>query len=80
MFIYNYSIFTMNKCEENINEWIVHHILLGFEHIYIYDDNSKIPISNTILELPEYFKKKITIYRLDHEYEVNKNKNVKTSG
>ena len=30
---------TMLKDEEHIlNEWIVYHILLGIEHIFIYDD------------------------------------------
>lgn len=71
--LYNFVIFTMNKCEENINEWIVHHLLIGFERIYIYDDNSIIPIKDTISELPDDFKNKVTIYRLDNEYEVNKN-------
>jgi len=63
---YNIIIQTMAKDEEHIiNEWITYHILLGIEHIYIFDDNSKIPISDTIKTLPDYIIEKITILRLD---------------
>jgi hypothetical protein len=34
--MYNIVIATMNSNEIDINEWVVHNILLGFEHIYIY--------------------------------------------
>jgi hypothetical protein len=62
---YNSAIHTTARDEDNIiNEWIVHHILLGFEHIYIYDDNSIIPISDTVKILPDWIQKKLTIYRL----------------
>jgi hypothetical protein len=57
---------TMLKDEEHIlNEWIVYHILLGIEHIFIYDDNSKIPVSETIKELPKNILEKVTVYRLE---------------
>ena len=53
----------MAKDEDHIiNEWIVHHILLGFEHIYIYDDQSNYPISERIKELPECIQEKVTVY------------------
>ena len=62
----NLVIQTMAKDEEHIlNEWVLHHILLGVEHIYIYDDNSNIPISTTISILPEWIINKITVYRLE---------------
>ena len=70
----NCVIFTINKCENDINEWIVHHILLGFQHIYIYDDNSIIPILSTISILPDNIKACVTVYTLTNEYEINPNK------
>lgn len=70
--MYKSIIVTMNSNEIDINEWIVHNILLGFEHIYIYDDNSNPNIKDIIYELPDDFYKKVTIYRLDHHYEINK--------
>jgi hypothetical protein len=70
--MYNAIVVTMNSNEIDINEWIVHNILLGFEHIYIYDDNSNPQISNIIMELPNNFYTKVTIYRLDSHYEINK--------
>lgn len=33
---------------EYLQEWIRHHISIGFDHIYIYDHNSKIPVTHTI--------------------------------
>jgi len=70
--MYNIVIATMNSNEIDINEWIVHNILLGFEHIYIYDDNSNPKVIDIIAELPDYIKNCITIYRLDSHYEINK--------
>lgn len=70
---YNAIVQTTAKDEEHIiNEWIVHHILLGFEHIYIYDDYSKIPITETIKKLPSWILGKVTVYRLEKkDYEFN---------
>ena len=63
---YNSIIQSMAKDEDHIvNEWIVHHILLGFEHVYLYDDNSKIPITEAIKNLPLWILEKVTIYRLE---------------
>ena len=57
---------TMAKDEDHIiNEWIIHNILLGIDHIYIYDDNSKIPISQITNTLPNWISDKITIYSLE---------------
>jgi hypothetical protein len=70
--MYNSIIVTMNSNEIDINEWIVHNILLGFEHIYIYDDNSNPKMSDIISELPNDFYQKVTIYRLDSHYEIRK--------
>jgi hypothetical protein len=65
---YNIVIQTMIKDEEHIlNEWICHHILLGIEHIYIYDDNSIIPVTTTLSSLPSWIIDKVTVYRLEEE-------------
>jgi hypothetical protein len=71
---YNIVIHTMAKNEHHIlNEWITHHILLGVEHIFIYDDFSKYPISEKIKELPSFISEKVTVFRLDCEFnEMNK--------
>jgi hypothetical protein len=65
-------IVTMNSNEIDINEWVVHNILLGFSQIYIYDDHSNPNIKDIINLLPEKYKKCVTIYRLDCHYEINK--------
>ena len=31
-----------------IKEWVEYHLLIGFEHVYIYDNNSSEPISRTL--------------------------------
>ena len=70
--MYNSIIVTMNSNEIDINEWIVHNVLLGFEHIYIYDDNSNPKISEIITALPTDYYQRVTIFRLDSHYEINK--------
>ena len=63
---YNLIIQAIAKDEDHIiNEWIVHHILLGVEHIYLYDDFSKIPITEAIKNLPSWILDKVTVYRLE---------------
>lgn len=47
---------------EYLQEWIRHHLKLGFDHIYIYDHNCKIPIEHTIgTKLKSYEREKIKI-------------------
>ena len=66
---YNTIIQTMAKDEDHIiNEWIVHHILLGFEHIFIYDDGSHYLISERIKELPKWIQEKVTVYLIDVDF------------
>lgn len=38
-------LFTNARDEKNINEWIAHHFLLGFDKIFIFDHLSQVPIS-----------------------------------
>ena len=77
---YNYSsnnliIHTIIKDEDHIlNEWIVHHILIGIKHIYIYDDQSSIPIVQTIETLPSWIKNKVTVFKFEDNidfYDIN---------
>ena len=70
--MYDCIIVTMNSNEIDVNEWIVHNILLGFNHIFIFDDHSNPPMSNIIDELSSEIKQKVTIYRLDSSYEIRR--------
>jgi hypothetical protein len=53
-------LFTNARDEKNINEWIAHHLLLGFDKIFIFDHLSVIPIT-----APK-FNGKLIIYRANH--------------
>ncbi len=44
----NYILSTNVRDEPNILEWIIYHLLIGFDKIVIIDHNSKIPILNLI--------------------------------
>jgi hypothetical protein len=39
-------LFTNARDEKNIKEWAVHHLLLGFDYVFIFDHKSKKPIKN----------------------------------
>lgn len=48
---FNTTICLLIKDEnEYINEWLQWHIGIGFEHFYIYDNGSKIPIKKSVFE------------------------------
>lgn len=38
-------LFTNARDEYNMKEWVAHHLLLGFDFIYIFDHKSKIPLT-----------------------------------
>ncbi len=44
----NYILSTNVRDESNILEWIIYHLLIGFDKIVIIDHNSKIPVLNLI--------------------------------
>lgn len=49
--MYYATICAIAKDEEFfIKEWVEYHLLIGFEHIYIYDNNSYVPVSKTLSE------------------------------
>jgi len=67
--MYEYVIQAIAKDEGHIiNEWIVHHLLIGFEHIYIYDDNSYVPIRETIKQIREDMREKVTVYDITFDF------------
>ena len=46
---FNSSICLIIKDEnEYINEWLEWHIRIGFEHFFIYDNESKVPIQKSV--------------------------------
>jgi len=56
-------LFTNARDESNILEWVVHHMNIGFTHIYIVDHMSKIPLSEVLKNIPPG---RITIKRVNH--------------
>jgi hypothetical protein len=52
-------LFTNARDEKNINEWIAHHFLLGFDKIFIFDHLSVVPI------VAPLFNGKLTICRVN---------------
>tara|TARA_B100000073_G_C23682635_1_gene553163 strand:+ start:551 stop:1339 length:789 start_codon:yes stop_codon:yes gene_type:complete len=57
---YFLSLCCIIKDEDNIEEFITHHRILGVEHFYIYDNESKIPLKERLDK--KYFKDICTIY------------------
>jgi len=53
-------LFTNARDEDNIIEWVNHHLNLGFSHIYIIDHKSIVPVSNIFKNNPS-----LTIVRLN---------------
>uniref|UniRef100_A0A6C0K399 Glycosyltransferase family 92 protein n=1 Tax=viral metagenome TaxID=1070528 RepID=A0A6C0K399_9ZZZZ len=54
-------LFTNARDEKNIKEWVAHHLILGFDLIYIFDHKSIIPISRDITN----FKKGVIVERCE---------------
>ena len=63
------ALFTNARDEDNILEWVVHHIGLGFDHIYIIDHLSEIPLKTVLQKLPS---ERVTTVRVDEPI-INKN-------
>jgi len=56
-------LFTNARDEKNIKEWVAHHLLLGFNLIYIFDHKSKVPLSQEL----NIFKKGVIVERCELE-------------
>jgi len=54
-------LFTNARDEPNIAEWIAHHLLLGFDKIFVFDHLSVFPISS---KLGTNFDGKVTVMRV----------------
>jgi hypothetical protein len=56
-------LFTNARDEKNIKEWVAHHLLLGFNLIYIFDHKSRVPLSRELSK----FKKGVIVERCEME-------------
>jgi len=56
-------LFTNARDEKNIREWVAHHLLIGFNLIYIFDHKSKFPLSQEL----NIFKKGVIVERCELE-------------
>lgn len=57
-------LFTNARDETHLTEWAVHHLLLGFDYVYIFDHKSKQPI-NTTINVPKEFAKRVVVQRCE---------------
>ena len=39
-------LFTNARDEKHIKEWAAHHLLIGFDYVYIFDHKSAIPLTS----------------------------------
>ena len=49
--------------EENMAEFVLHHLLLGFDHVLLFDDKSHLDF-NPIVELDEAYHRRVTVIRM----------------
>lgn len=72
MYKYNSAICLIIRDENYyLQEWVRHHLSIGFEHIYIYDNNCKEPITETVRKkLKSFEREKVTVIDWcgKHEY------------
>lgn len=62
-------IHTCVRDEQHIlSEWAVHHLLLGVDRIFIYDDQSSPSVEETLSELSKEMRRQITVFRIDFDY------------
>lgn len=58
-------LFTNARDEPKIAEWVAHHLLLGFDKIYIFDHKSVTPISNLLVSMLK--DKRIIVTRVEKD-------------
>jgi len=56
------AVFTNARNECHIKEWAAHHILIGFDHIIIFDHKSNTPIERDFVN----FDKKVKVINVSH--------------
>jgi hypothetical protein len=54
-------LFTNARDEKHIKEWATHHLLIGFDHVYIFDHKSTVPLSGEFAG----FDKRVIIERCE---------------
>jgi hypothetical protein len=50
-------LFMNARDEKNLKEWVAHHLLLGFDLIYIFDHKSKIPLKGQFTEFNKDYQR-----------------------
>lgn len=66
---YTSSICLLAKDEDlYLDEWITYHLGIGIDHIFIYDNGSKNPISDFIKRYTDDIQSKITVIDFSGEY------------
>jgi len=58
-------LFTNARDEPKIAEWVAHHLLLGFDKIYVFDHKSVTPISNLLVSMLK--DKRIVVTRVEKD-------------
>ena len=64
-------LFTNARDELKLKEWVAHHLLLGFDFIYIFDHKSKIPLEGQFLN---FNKDKFQVYVERCELELDRDR------
>lgn len=59
---FNNAVCCIIKDEHHLEEFIIYHYLIGVEHFYIYDNESKVPIKNRLNH--DFFKKYCSIHEI----------------
>ena len=63
----DYILSTNVRDENNILEFIIYHILIGFDRIYLIDHLSKLKIQYLVNLLPNEYKNKVQVIRFNDE-------------
>ena len=56
------ALFTNARNEKHIKEWATHHLLIGFDMIFIFDHKSNVPLSNRF----QNFDKRVNIINVSY--------------
>ncbi|HEV8052986.1 MAG TPA: hypothetical protein VGP47_10880 [Parachlamydiaceae bacterium] len=56
-------LFTNARNEKNIKEWAAHHLLLGFDFVYIFDHKSDLPLTDELIN----FDPRVIVERCEWE-------------
>ena len=48
-----------NEHDDIVDEWLRWHFHIGIDHVYLYDDDSEVPVEETVTD----FRDRVTVYR-----------------